>query len=251
MIASSAPKPASHRLIVMPAHNEASNLPRVIPEVRRAAPEFDLVVINDGSRDKTAEVAASLGAAVVTLPVNLGYGGAVQTGFLYGVRHGYHLCVVIDADGQHDPACIPQLAEVVASGAADVAVGSRFRGRMMYHQSLVKRVGMKIFAWTVSLVTRRPVTDPTSGFQALNVDAMRFFARDNYPVDYPDADTLLVLHYAGFKTQEVPVTMRERISGVSMHSGWKPFYYIGKMWLAIFMVLLRQGTHASPRRALP
>jgi hypothetical protein len=121
---------------------------------------------------------------------------------------------------------------------------------MTYHQPLVKRIGMKVFAWTVSAATRRPVTDPTSGFQALNADAMHFFARDNYPVDYPDADTLLVLHYAGFRTKEVPVTMRERISGVSMHSGWKPFYYIGKMWLAIFMVLLRQGTHASPRRVL-
>ncbi len=238
------------RLIVMPAHNEANNLPRVIPEVRCAAPDFDLLVVNDGSRDNTAEVAECMGAAVVNLPANLGYGGAVQTGFLYGVRHGYDLCVVVDADGQHDPACIPDLARVVEAGAADVAIGSRFRGQMTYHQSLVKRIGMKVFAWTVSLVTRRPVTDPTSGFQALNADAMRFFARDNYPVDYPDADTLLVLHYAGFKTQEVPVTMRERISGVSMHSGWKPFYYIGKMWLAIFMVLLRQRTHANPRRAL-
>ena len=116
---------------------------------------------------------------------------------------------------------------------------------MKYHQPLVKRIGMSVFAWTVSAVTRRPVTDPTSGFQALNADAMRFLCRDNYPVDYPDADTLLVLHYAGFKTHEVPVTMRERISGVSMHSGWKPFYYVGKMWLAIAMVLLRQGTHIA------
>jgi glycosyltransferase involved in cell wall biosynthesis len=232
----------------MPAHNEAANLPRVLPEVRRAAPGYDLLVVNDGSQDETASVAERYGAIVVTLPANLGYGGAVQTGFLYGVRHGYDLCVVVDADGQHDPAGIPLLAEVVASGAADVAIGSRFRGRMTYHQPLVKRIGMKVFAWTVSRVTRQPVTDPTSGFQALNADAMRFFARDNYPVDYPDADTLLVLHYAGFKTQEAPVTMRERISGVSMHSGWKPFYYVGKMWLAIAMVLLRQRTHASPRR---
>jgi hypothetical protein len=140
------------------------------------------------------------------------------------------------------------LAEAVESGAADVAIGSRFRGRMNYHQPLVKRLGMRVFAWTVSAVTRQPVTDPTSGFQALNADAIEFLSRDNYPVDYPDADTLLVLYYAGFKTMEVPVTMRERISGVSMHSGWKPFYYIGKMWLSIAMVLLRQGTRMSARR---
>ena len=241
-------RPALRRLVIMPAHNEAGNLPRVIPEVRRAAAGYDLVVIDDGSRDNTAEVAACLGATVVTLPVNLGYGGAVQTGFLYAARCGYDLCVVIDADGQHDPAGIPLLAEAVESGAADVAIGSRFRGRMNYHQPFVKRLGMRVFAWTVSAVTRRPVTDPTSGFQALNADALAFLCRDNYPVDYPDADTLLVLHYAGFKTLEVPVTMRERISGVSMHSGWKPFYYIGKMWLSIAMVLLRQGTRINPRR---
>ena len=236
------------RLIIMPAHNEAGNLPRVIPEVRAAALGYDLLVIDDGSRDCTAALAVALGATVVSLPVNLGYGGAVQTGFRYAVRNAYDLAVVIDADGQHDPAGIADLAETVAGDGVDVAVGSRFRGRMNYRQPWVKRAGMTVFAWTVSRITRRQVTDPTSGFQALNAAALRFFAFDNYPVDYPDADTLLILHYAGFRVVEVPVTMRERISGVSMHSGWKPFYYVGKMWLAISMVVLRQKTHLSARR---
>jgi glycosyltransferase involved in cell wall biosynthesis len=236
------------RLIIMPAYNEAANLPRVLPEVRTAAPEYDLVVVDDGSRDATAAVAAAHGAAVVSLPANLGYGGAVQTGFRYAVRHGYNLAVVIDADGQHDPAGIPLLAEAVACCDADVAVGSRFRGQMQYHQPWLKRVGMVVFAWVVSRVTGREVTDPTSGFQALNRDALCFFAHDNYPMDYPDADTLLVLHYAGFRVVEVPVTMRERIAGVSMHSGWKPVYYVGKMGLAITMVLWRQLTHQGARR---
>jgi glycosyltransferase involved in cell wall biosynthesis len=235
-------------LLILPAHNEASNLPRVIPEARAAAPGYDLVVIDDGSRDNTAAVAAGLGAQVITLPVNLGYGGAVQTGFRYAVEHGYDLAVVMDSDGQHDPAGIHPLAEAVLSGQADVAVGSRFRGRMAYHQPWVKRVGMRLFAWTVSRITRGEVTDPTSGFQAFNRDALRFFAYDNYPVDYPDADTLLVLYYAGFRVVEVPVTMRERLGGVSMHSGWKPIYYIFKMWLAISMVVLRAQTRLSARR---
>lgn len=238
----------ARRLIIMPAHNEAGNLPHVVPEVRSAAPGYDLLVVDDGSRDRTAALAASLGAIVVSLPANLGYGGAVQTGFRYAVRHGYNLAVVIDADGQHDPAGIPILAEAVTSGGADVAIGSRFRGRMNYRQPWVKRLGMAMFAWTVAQLTGLPVTDPTSGFQAFNASALRFFAYDNYPVDYPDADTLLVLHYAGFRVVEVPVTMRERISGVSMHSGWKPFYYVVKMWLAIAMVLLRQHTHARAVR---
>ena len=236
-------------LVIMPAHNEAENLPRVLPEMRRAAPGFDLLVVNDGSGDHTAAVAASMGATVVSLPVNLGYGAAVQTGFRYAVMHGYDLGVVMDADGQHDPTSIPALVEAVASGGADVAVGSRFSGRMDYHQPWVKRLGMKVFAWTASRITGRTVTDPTSGFQAFNRDAMRFFARDNYPVDYPDADTLLILHYARFRVVEVPVTMRERMSGISrMHSGLKPIYYVGKMWLAIAMVLLRQKTHLSAQR---
>ncbi len=238
----------SRHLLILPAHNEANNLPRVIPEARAAATDYDLVVIDDGSRDATAAVAASLTADVVSLPVNLGYGGAVQTGFRYAVEHGYDLAVVMDSDGQHDPAGIALLAETVLSGQADVAIGSRFRGRMAYHQPWVKRLGMHLFAWTVSRITQREVTDPTSGFQALNREALRFFAYDNYPVHYPDADTLLVLHFAGFRVAEVPVTMRERLSGVSMHSGWKPFYYVLKMWLAISMVLLRERTHVSARR---
>lgn len=243
-----APPAAPRRLLILPAHNEAGNLPRVLPEARLAAPNYDMVVIDDGSRDRTASVARAQGATVVTLPVNLGYGGAVQTGFRYAVENDYDLAVVMDSDGQHDPAGITLLAATVASGEADVAIGSRFRGRMAYHQPWVKRMGMRLFAWTVSRLTDREVTDPTSGFQALNRDALRFFAYDNYPVDYPDADTLLVLHYAGFRVVETPVTMRERISGVSMHSGWKPFYYVLKMWLAISMVLLREKTHISAKR---
>jgi glycosyltransferase involved in cell wall biosynthesis len=234
----------------MPAHNEADNLPRVISELRAVAAGYDLMVVDDGSSDRTAAVARKLGATVVSLPNNLGYGGAVQTGFRYAIRHGYDLGVVMDADGQHDPAGIPLLVETVLSGKADVAVGSRFRGCMGYRQPWIKRLGMAVFAWTVSRITGYEITDPTSGFQALNAAAMNFFAHDNYPIDYPDADTLLILHYAGFRMAEVPVTMRERLSGISrMHSGWKPFYYVGKMWLAITMVVLRQKTRIAARRA--
>ena len=242
---------APKRLIIMPAHNEAVNLPAVISELHTVAPDYDLLVVDDGSRDQTRAIAKGLGAAVVSLPVNLGYGGAVQTGFRYAARHDYDLAVVMDADGQHDPAGVDLLAGKVASGEVDVAVGSRFRGQMDYRQPWIKRTGMKLFAWTVSRITGHTVTDPTSGFQALNRDALRFFADDNYPVDYPDADTLLVLHFAGFRVEEVPVTMRERLGGVSMHSGLRPIYYIFKMWLAIGVVLLRQKTHLSARRMEP
>lgn len=230
-------------LIIIPAFNEANNLPLVIPHIQRAAPHFHLVVINDGSSDSTSQVARSFNVPVIDLPANLGYGGAVQTGFRYAVRHQYDLAVVIDADGQHDPDNILALANVIASGEADIAIGSRFRGRVNYHIPKVKLIGMRVFAWLVSRITKQTVTDPTSGFQAMNRSVLEFFAYDNYPVDYPDADTLLILYYAGFRAREVPVTIHQRLSGVSMHSGWKPIYYIFKMLLAISMVLLREKTH--------
>lgn len=238
---------APRRLIIMPAYNEATNLPAVIPEVRQAAPAYDLVVVDDGSRDATAAVAKSLGATTIRLPINLGYGAAVQTGFRYAVRHGYDLAVVLDADGQHDPASIALLAEPVVADRADVVIGSRFSGRLEYKVPPIKRLGMRFFAWIATSIIGQQVTDPTSGFQALDAAALRFFAFDNYPADYPDVDTLLTLHFAGFRMLEVPVTMRPRISGKSMHSGWKPFYYVIKMALAVAIVLLRYKTNLQAR----
>jgi hypothetical protein len=235
-------------LIIMPAHNEAQNLPVVLGELRQHLPDADVVVIDDYSTDGTPQVAAQCGAHVVSLPCNLGYGGAVQTGFKYAVERGYDMAVMLDADGQHDPACILALMAPVAEGVADVTIGSRFLGSAEYAVSWPKRLGMRLFAAIVAHYTRRSVTDPTSGFQALNREALAFFARDNYPADYPDADTLLLLNYAGFRVVEVPVHMRERLAGLSMHSSWKVVYYIFKMFLSIFIVLLRQKTRRNARR---
>ena len=235
-------------LIITPAHNEAENLPHVFAELRRCLPDTDIVVIDDYSTDDTAAVAARLGGRVVSLPCNLGYGGAVQTGFKYAVEYGYDYGVLLDADGQHDPACIPDLLAPVLAGEADIAIGSRFLGQVQYHVGGIKRMGMAVFGAIVAHFTKRRVTDATSGFQAMNRDVLCFFARDNYPSDYPDADTLLLLNYAGFRVTEVPVCMRGRISGVSMHDSWKAIYYIFKMFLAIFIVLLRQSTRSNARR---
>ena len=229
-------------IIIMPAHNEAENLPEVFAELRQVAPGVDVVVIDDYSSDTTAAVARRLGAQVVSLPCNLGYGGAIQTGFKFAVERGYQYAVMLDADGQHDPQYIPALLEPVQSGSTDVAIGSRFLGSTTYNAGWLKRTGMRVFAVIATRFTRRPVTDPTSGFQALNRGVLCFFARDNYPSDYPDADTLLTLHYAGFRVQEVPVRIRERLAGVSMHSSWKVIYYIFKMFLSIFIILIRHKT---------
>jgi len=261
-------------LVIIPAHNEASNIGQVLAEIDDAklklatvspgamatvsrstrdavavSPQaIDVLVVDDRSTDETASVAAQAGAGVLHLPNNLGYGGAVQAGFRYAVHHGYDFGVLMDADGQHDASCLGDLLHVVQSGEADVALGSRFLGRMEYKTTFAKRLGMSFFRTVVSRLTGRRITDPTSGFQALNRETMAFFAMDNYPVDFPDADTILLLHFAGFRLQEVPVIMRERLSGESMHSSWKPLYYVAKMFLSIFIVLLRQKTHKNALR---
>ena len=239
---------ARRALLIIPAHNEAQNIAQVLQEVKDTGLDLDILVVDDLSTDETATVAAQAGARVLLLPCNLGYGGAVQAGFRYAVHYGYAWGVMMDADGQHAARCIADLLQAVQSGKADVALGSRFLGRMEYKTTFAKRLGMSIFRAVTSRITGQRITDPTSGFQALNRDVMTFFARDNYPVDFPDADTILLLHFAGFRVTEVPVVMRERLSGQSMHSSWKPLYYVFKMFLAIFIVLLRQTTHTNAMR---
>ena len=234
--------PLPRAIAILPAHNEAENLPGVLAELFRHVPGLDVMVIDDASDDATASVAAQAGAQVVRLPCRLGYGAAVQTGFRFAKERGYEYAVMLDADGQHDPECIPALLAPVIAGEADTAIGSRFLGTMEYKSSWVRRAGMAMLAAIVTRFTGRRVTDPTSGFQALNRQVLCFFARDNYPSDYPDADTLLLLHYAGFRVVEVPVRMRDRLAGASMHSSWRIIYYIFKMLLSILTVLLRHRT---------
>ena len=238
-----APRPAPglppRVLVVMPAHNEVESIGETLAAVRATLPGADFLVVNDASVDGTTRAAEAGGARVVELPCNLGYGGAVQTGFKYAVTHGYDVVVQMDADGQHDPASVHDLMAPVLAGESDVAIGSRFLGRANYPIPGFRRLGMKVFATIVHFVTRRRFTDPTSGYQALSRRAVEFFARDHYPSDFPDADTIILLVLAGFRVREVPVVMQARTAGVSMHSNLRAFYYVSKMMLSIAMVLLR------------
>jgi len=238
----------SRILIIMPAHNEALNIGSVIENIRKYEPDIDVLVVNDDSGDRTAQVALDAGASVVTLPCNLGYGGAVQTGYKYAVEHDYDIGLIMDADGQHDPADIPVLLGVIRRGEADLALGSRFLGQLEYSPSWAKRMGMALFRRLATRMTGQRITDPTSGFQAMTKEVMRFFSRDNYPVDFPDADTIITVHFAGFRIKEVPVTMHERLSGKSMHNTLKGFYYTFKMFLSIFVVWLRRRTNSQAVR---
>ena len=227
-------------LIIIPAYNEGERISTVVNQVRKTHPVYDVVVINDGSKDNTAQAAREAGALVVPHPFNLGYGVAIQTGYKYALAKNYDFAVQMDADGQHDPAFIPQLLEPVIRGKTDFALGSRFLEAESYAPSLARRVGMLFFRRLISILIKTRITDSTSGYQAFNRKVIRYFTTEVFPCDYPDADVLLTLNRAGFRIMEVPVRMHASVSGKSMHSGLMPLYYIFKMLLSIFVTLLRK-----------
>lgn len=234
--------PRSDTLVIIPAYNEGGKIAGIIGKIKSLGLGVDVAVVDDGSKDDTAARAKEAGAVVLSLPGNLGYGGALQTGFRYALRDGYSYAVQIDADGQHEPTYIKDLLDPVKAGEADVSLGSRFMGLGDYKPTFARAMGMKLFGGIASAIIGRKVTDPTTGFQALNRDVICFYASNTYPVDFPDADVLIMLHRAGLKSIEVPVMMYPRAEGKSMHSGLKPFYYVFKMFLSILVTLLRMNT---------
>lgn len=238
--AESSPSERDERLlVVIPAYNEGATVGQVVTGVRRVLPQADVLVIDDGSRDATASAARAAGASVVTLPVNLGYGAALQSGYKFAVRNRYSIVAQLDADGQHRPEYLATLLELLGGSDADVVIGSRFLDKDgHYSPSRARKVGMALFGRIASVVTKQHISDPTSGFQVMRADVARFFCSDVYPSDYPDADILILLHRSGFRIREVAVEMRPP-NGKSMHSGHRSIYYVYKMSLSILMTLLR------------
>lgn len=237
-------------LAIIPALNEEETIAQVIGGVKENAPYCDILVINDGSSDSTAERAKAAGAKVIHLPFNMGYGIALQTGYKYALEKGYQYIVQLDGDGQHDPHYIKELLEVVTSGKADIAIGSRFaknNRNYTYKAGWTKKTGIMLFASITSIIIRQKVSDPTSGYQAINQKVAKFYASGSYPCDYPDADVIIMLHRAGFQIKEFPVVMHRNKNRKSMHSGIKPLYYIFKMLLSIFLTLLRKREPLNQR----
>ncbi len=230
-------------LIIIPAFNEAQNIGRVIEQVKQLNLEIDIGVVDDGSGDKTVEIARSKGVRVLCLPFNLGYGAALQTGYKYALESGYDYVIQMDGDGQHEPESIRTLLAEIQKDEVDLVIGSRFLkypGNGTYKIPPLRRFGINIFSLIASSCIGQKITDPTSGFQALNRNLFDFYASEVYPVDYPDADVLIMLSRAGFKLKEVPVLMRKNLQDKSMHSGLKPIYYLFKMFLSIIVTLLRK-----------
>ena len=227
------------RLAIVPAFNEEASVGRVVDEIRAFDPGFEVVVVDDGSTDRTAGVADDRGAHVIRLPFNLGIGGAMQTGYRYAFEQGYDLAVQVDGDGQHDPAQLPLILKPVLDGNADLVVGSRFAGPGAYRSTMARRIGIRIFAGVVSAVVRQRVTDTTSGFRAVNRKGIALFASD-YPHDYPEVEATVMCVKHKLRLTEVAVEMRERSGGRSSITALRSIYYMTKVLLAIFVGLFRR-----------
>jgi glycosyltransferase involved in cell wall biosynthesis len=226
-------------LIIIPAYNEQESIGGVIEAVKSEGPPADILVVNDGSWDRTVTVARRYGVTVVNHPFNMGIGAAMQTGYRYAKRAGYDIAVQVDADGQHLAHQITHLIEPILNNDAHVVVGSRFLGKGEYRPSVARYAGMALFSRVVSAILSERITDTTSGFRAAGREVIEFFS-DNYPDDYPEAEALVLLHKKGFDIMEVPVEMAERAGGRSSITPLRSFYYMIKVLLAIFVDLLKK-----------
>jgi glycosyltransferase involved in cell wall biosynthesis len=228
------------KIILIPAYNEEDNIGRVLPAAKERCPDFDILVINDGSTDRTSDVARKYGfAKVIDLPVNLGIGGAVQTGFLYSREKGYEVAVQIDGDGQHKPGEVGKILAPLLKGQADVVIGSRFVEKGSFNSLPLRKIGIRLFDLTNRLLLGERISDSTSGFRAYNRKAIELLSQD-YPDDYPEPEAIYILKKKGMTIIEVPVEMDSRQGGKSSISFFRSVYYMVKVFLAIFVLILRK-----------
>lgn len=227
------------KLIIIPAYNEQESIKKTVEDIMEKAPHFDYIVINDCSTDKTKEICETEEFNVIHLPVNLGIGGAVQTGYLYAARNGYDIAVQVDGDGQHDPQFLSKMADYMEAEHADMVIGSRFIDKEGFQSSGARRIGIKYFTMLIKLLTGTKITDPTSGLRMVNREIIEFFAEE-YPKDYPEPESVVAILRRKKKVLEIPVIMRERSGGVSSISMKKSVYYMIKVSLAILIERIRK-----------
>ncbi|MBQ6392903.1 MAG: glycosyltransferase family 2 protein, partial [Eubacterium sp.] len=202
------------KIVIIPAYNEAESILETIQDIRENAPGFDHIVINDCSKDDTLEICKKNGVHILNLPINLGIGGAVQTGYVYAFSNGYDVAVQFDGDGQHDAAFLQKMADKLEQEKLDMVIGSRFIENEGFQSSTMRRMGIRFFTFLIQLLFGKRITDATSGLRMCNRRAMELFVKD-YPIDYPEPETTSRLLRHKYKVEEIPVIMHERAGGVS------------------------------------
>lgn len=227
------------KLIIIPAYNEAENIEKTIDAITKKAKDFDYIIINDCSSDETLKICEEKGYNVVSLPINLGIGGAVQTGYKYALQNGYDVAVQVDGDGQHDPAFLHMMVDYMVEKKCDMVIGSRFINKEGFQSSGTRRLGIKYFTILIKLLTGAKITDPTSGLRMINRKVIKVFAVD-YPKDYPEPESVVSILRQKKNVQEIPVIMKAREGGVSSISPKKSVYYMIKVTLAILIECIRK-----------
>lgn len=227
------------KLVIIPAYNEKDSIVNTVKDIKDNAQGFDYIVVNDCSTDNTYDVCVENGLKVINLPLNLGIGGAVQTGYLYAFQNGYDIAVQFDGDGQHDAAYLNEMADYLVKNECDMVIGSRFIEKEGFQSSQLRRVGIVFFSKLITILTGTKITDPTSGLRMIGRNVMALFATD-YPRDYPEPESVVAVLRRKMKVEEIPVIMKERTGGVSSISMKKSVYYMIKVTLAILIERIRK-----------
>jgi len=245
-VASGAERVEKRTLVIIPAWNEEAALPGTLAELARVRPDLDVLVVSDGSTDRTLEVARAAGASVVELPFNLGIGGALQTGFRYALRRGYDRAVQFDADGQHDPTEIAALLDGLEQGS-DMVVGSRFGdGKVEYRVGPVRRSAMRLLHFSINAMTRLHFSDTSSGFRAFDRRVLELFA-ETYPVEFMDStESLLQACRAGMRVTETPTRIRERQAGAPSTRNFRLVYHYLRLLVTILSQVSRRTNKKEP-----
>ena len=226
-------------IVIIPAYNEEKSIEKTVEDIRENAPEFDYVIVNDCSRDNTLKVCTEKGMHVLNLPINLGIGGAVQTGYLYAYKNGYDFAVQFDGDGQHDAKFLHEMRDYMVEHKLNMLIGSRFIEKEGFQSSGIRRFGIRYFSALIKFLTKAKIKDPTSGMRMVNREIIGIYA-DSYPKDYPEPESVVAILNMGKTVGEYPVVMRERTEGVSSISPLRSVYYMVKVTLAILVEMLRK-----------
>lgn len=227
------------KLIIIPAYNESENIEKTIDIIQKSAPEFDYIIINDCSKDDTGSICRAKRFNYLDLPINLGIGGAVQTGYKYAYERGYDIAVQVDGDGQHDPQFLNVMSNYLIENNLNMVIGSRFINKEGFQSSGTRRLGIKYFTFLIRVLTGAKITDPTSGLRMIDREIIKLFAND-YPKDYPEPESIVAILRKKKRVKEIPVIMKAREGGVSSISPKKSIYYMIKVTLAILIECIRK-----------